>query len=141
MPPVATPPVATLPVITPSAETPPAPATGRRAELAALIAEARKAGFRPRAEELFKQAIEANPDSAEAHSGLALLYLNQGRNVQAKQSAEQALELDEQSDEAWIVLGAAEGAVGRLKAARRAYKRCAALPSGKHVAECKRLVR
>ncbi|HEX5658020.1 MAG TPA: hypothetical protein VFX59_12530, partial [Polyangiales bacterium] len=118
-----------------------APAEAPPADAAALIAEARKLGFKPRAEQLFLQAAEVAPGSSEPHSGLALLYLNQGKNAQAKQRAEQAIALDAKNDEAWIVLGAAEGAVGRNKAAREAYMRCAALPSGKHVAECKRLVR
>jgi DNA-binding response OmpR family regulator len=111
-------------------------------DAAALMAEARKLGFyKSRAEELLLQAAQLAPGSSEPLSGLALLYLNQGKNAQAKQRAEQAIALDAQNDEAWIVLGAAEGAVGRNKAARDAYTRCAALPTGKHVAECKRLVR
>jgi DNA-binding response OmpR family regulator len=123
----------------PPAAAPVAPAPS--SDLAALLVEARKAGYRPRAEELFKQAIASAPGSAEALSGLALVYINQGKNALAKQRAEQALALDAKNDEAWIVLGAAESAVGRNKAARDAYMRCAALPTGKHVAECKRLVR
>ncbi|MET0287154.1 MAG: DUF4388 domain-containing protein [Polyangiales bacterium] len=133
--PVAEAPVAEAPVA--EAPTSAAPSAGA----AQLIVEARKLGFRPRAEELLLQATKVAPTSAEPLSALALLYLNQGKNAQAKQRAEQALALDDKNDEAWIVLGAAEGAVGRAKAARTAYMRCAALPTGKHVAECRRLVR
>ncbi len=112
-----------------------------REEATKLIAEARKLGFRPLAEELLLRAAQLDPSSSEPISALALLYVNLGKNAQAKQRAEQAIALNDKSDEAWIVLGAAEDAVGRGKAARAAYTRCASLPSGKHVAECKRLVR
>jgi DNA-binding response OmpR family regulator len=128
--------------VAPNAEAAPSPPVAApNAQTTQLIAEARKLGFRPRAEELLLQASKLAPSSSEPLSALALLYLNQGKNAQAKQRAEQALALDDKNDEAWIVLGAAEGAVGRAKAARTAYMRCAALPSGKHVAECRRLVR
>lgn len=123
-------------------EAAPAPTAAPNANATELVAEARRLGFyKARAEELFLQAAQLAPGASEPLSGLALLYLNRGKNAQAKQRAEQAIALDPKNDEAWIVLGAAEGAVGRAKAARDAYMRCAALPSGKHVAECKRLVR
>lgn len=105
-----------------------------------LLAEARKLGFRRPAEAPYLSAIAANPRGAEALSGLSMLYLNQGKNAQAKERAEQALALGDRNDEAWIVLGAAESALGKPKAARAAYARCAALPAGKYVAECKRLL-
>lgn len=103
------------------------------------LAEARKLGFRKGAEERYLAAVAANPAGTDALSGLAMLYLNQGKNQDAKQRAEQALAIDPASAEGWIVLGAAESALGRPKEARAAYTRCAALP-GKYASECKRLL-
>ena len=70
-----------------------------------------------------------------------MLYASLGKNEQAKERAAQALALDENIDEAWIVLGAAESALGKPRAARAAYTHCASLPSGEYVAECRRLLR
>ncbi|MDB4990168.1 MAG: response regulator receiver [Myxococcaceae bacterium] len=111
------------------------------ANYAALVADARKLGFRKPAEETYLKAVELNPAGFEAISGLAMLYLNQGKNQQAKERAQQALALNQSNDEAWIVLGAAESALGKERLARDAYVQCAALPTGKYVAECKRLLR
>jgi DNA-binding response OmpR family regulator len=117
------------------------PAAAPAGDYAQLLAEARKLGFRKPAEATYLKAIEANPAAAEAISGLSMLYLNQGKNQQAKERAEQALALTQANDEAWIVLGAAESALGKPRAARDAYTRCAGLPTGKYVAECRRLLR
>jgi DNA-binding response OmpR family regulator len=133
-------PVAEAPAATAPSTLAPKPATGAGG-YDQLLADARKAGYRKPAETAYLQAIELNPSGGEAHSGLAMLYLNQGKNQQAKDHANQALALSENNDEAWIVLGAAESALGKPRAAREAYTRCAALLSGKHVAECKRLLR
>jgi DNA-binding response OmpR family regulator len=136
--PSATAPSATAPsAIAPSAAAP----SAQPGDYAPLLAEARKLGFRKPAEAQYLRAIEANPAGAEAISGLSMLYLNQGKNQQAKERAEQALALNQVNDEAWIVLGAAESALGKPRAAREAYTRCAGLPTGKYVAECKRLLR
>ena len=110
-------------------------------EYAHVLGDARKLGFRKPAEDLYLKAISLNPGGAEAISGLAMLYLNQGKNAQAKQRAEQAIALSQSSDEGWIVLGAAESAMGKERLAREAYAHCAALPAGKYVSECKRLAR
>ncbi|MDB4972359.1 MAG: response regulator receiver [Myxococcaceae bacterium] len=110
-------------------------------DYATLVADARKLGFRKPAEAPYLKAIELNPAGFEAISGLAMLYLNQGKNQQAKQRAEQALAINQSDDESWIVLGAAESALGKERQAREAYAHCAALPAGKYVAECKRLLR
>jgi len=116
-------------------------ATAPAGDYAQLLAEARKLGFRKPAEATYLKAIDANPAAPEAISGLSMLYLNQGKNQQAKERAEQALALSQANDEAWIVLGAAESALGKPRAARDAYTHCAGLPTGKYVAECKRLLR
>lgn len=118
-----------------------APGATPAGDYAQLLAEARKLGFRKPAEATYLKAIGANPAAPEAISGLSMLYLNQGKNQQAKERAEQALALSQANDEAWIVLGAAESALGKPRAARDAYTRCAGLPTGKYVAECKRLLR
>jgi len=110
-------------------------------DYALLLAEARSLGLRKQAELPYLKAIGANPAGAEALSGLSMLYATFGKNVHAKERAEQALALNQNLDEAWIVLGAAESALGKPRAARAAYVRCAGLPSGKYVAECKRLLR
>lgn len=123
----------------PAGAAPATPAPG--GDYAQLLAEARKLGFRKPAEATYLKAIDANPAAPEAISGLSMLYLNQGKNQQAKERAEQALALSQTNDEAWIVLGAAESALGKPRAARDAYTRCAGLPTGKYVAECKRLLR
>jgi DNA-binding response OmpR family regulator len=103
------------------------------------LGEARRLGFRKPAELAYLKVIELNPGGAEALSGLAMLYLNQGKNDQARARAEQAIALSQTNDEAWIVLGAAQSALGKERLARDAYGRCAGLPAGKYVAECRRL--
>lgn len=109
----------------------------------ALIAEARKLGYRRSAEAAYLKALAARPGEPEALSALSMLYLNQGKNTEARERAKQAVDRDAQSAEGWIVLGAAESALGNAQAARTAYQRCAALPSSssKYVLECKRMLR
>ena len=116
-------------------------AVAPRGDYARLLADARRLGLRKAAERPYLKAIEANPAGAEALSGLSMLYASQGRNVLAKARAEQALVLNQNLDEAWIALGAAEDALGKARAARAAYTRCASLPRGKYVAECRLLLR
>jgi Flp pilus assembly protein TadD len=107
-----------------------------------LLGQARKLGFRRDAEAAYLKALAADPKGVEALSGLAMLYLNRGNNLQAKERAEQALALGSNDAEAWIVLGAAQSALGKRTEAREAYARCAALPGGgKYVTECKRMLR
>jgi len=104
------------------------------------LAEARKLGLRKNAEQAFLKALEARPAGAEALSGLAMLYLNQGKNQQARERAQQALAIDAQLTEGWIVLGAAQDALGNRTGARDAYSKCAALPADKYVLECRRML-
>lgn len=112
-----------------------------RASYEALVAEARKLGFRKSAETAFEQALTLQPGGAAALSGLAMVYLNQGKNVQARDRAQEALSADARSSEAWIVLGAAYDALGEPAKAREAYQKCAALNDGKYSSECKRVLR
>jgi len=108
-----------------------------------LLVEARKLGYRRAAEAAYLKALAARPGAPEALSALAMMYLNQGKNAEARERAKQAVTRDAQSAEGWIVLGAAESSLGDQQAARAAYGRCAALPasSGKYVLECKRMLR
>jgi DNA-binding response OmpR family regulator len=130
---------APLQQVAPQAAQPSSPAA--QAAFEAQLASARKMGFGRGAEQAYLKALELRPNSAEALGGLALLYLNQSKNRLAKERAEQTLALDPTSDQGWIVLGAAEDALGHRREAREAYAKCAALPSGKYVGECKRMVR
>lgn len=110
-------------------------------EYTRLVSEARKLGIKRGAEQLYQKALALDPKGAEALSGLAMLYLNQGKTALARARAEQAIASDERNDEAWIVLGAAQSALGKTREARDAYVRCAALTAGKYVPECKRMLR
>jgi hypothetical protein len=140
--PAALPEPAAAPQPAPPAE--PAAAEGD-SEYQALVAAARKQGFKRPAEASYLQALGVNPQGIEALSGLAMLYLNQGKNAQARDRAKQALALAPATAEAWIVLGAALDALGERVAARDAYQKCAALPldgdGARYVGECKRLLR
>jgi Flp pilus assembly protein TadD len=86
-----------------------------------------------------------HPQGVDALSGLAMLYLNQGKNPQARDRARVATELDTSNAEAWIVLGAALDALGARSEARDAYQKCASLPlegdGARYVGECRRLLR
>jgi CheY-like chemotaxis protein len=110
-------------------------------EFEAQLAKARKLGHARGAEAAYLAALKLRPTSSQALSGLALLYLDQSKNEQARERAQQATGADPNNDEGWIVLGAAEDALGRRSQARTAYEKCAALPSGKYVGECRRMVR
>jgi hypothetical protein len=111
-----------------------------RASYEQLLKEARQQGFRKNAEATYQRAITIYPTGSEALSGLAMLYLNQGKNAEARTRAEEAVAADAANSEGWIVLGAALGALGDAAAARTAYTRCAELPNGKYFGECKRML-
>jgi len=106
-----------------------------------LLAQARKQGYRRAAESSYLQALSIQPEGAQALSGLAMLYLNLGKNKDARDRAQAAVKVDPSNSEAWIVLGAALSSLGDSSGANAAYARCAELPSGKYVPECRRLVR
>jgi tetratricopeptide (TPR) repeat protein len=117
-----------------------AAAQASEAYLAALR-EARAAGFRRNAEQSYLQALALDPRGGEALSGLAMFYLNQGKNDAARQRAQDAVTVDPKNSEGWIVLAAALSALGDEAGARKAYQDCAALEEGKYVGECKRMLR
>jgi DNA-binding response OmpR family regulator len=104
------------------------------------LSAARAAGFKRSAEQAYLKALAIAPSGAEALSGLAMYYLNQGKNQKAKERAEEAVKVDRQSSEGWIVLGASLSALGDSAGARKAYQECAAF-EGKYMGECKRMLR
>jgi CheY-like chemotaxis protein len=104
------------------------------------LAAARAAGFKKNAEQFYLRALAIMPGGPEALSGLAMYYLNQGKNQKAKERAEEAVKADPQSSEGWIVLGASLSALGDGAGARRAYQECAQF-EGKYMGECKRMLR
>ena len=121
-----------------------APVPANDAYEAALKA-ARKQGFSKAAEASYREALVANPAGVGAISGLAMLYLNQSKNPQARDKAREAIAIDPNSAEGWIVLGAALEALGDHGGAREAYQKCASLPlegdGARYVGECKRMRR
>jgi DNA-binding response OmpR family regulator len=104
------------------------------------LAAARASGFKRSAEQGYLKALAIVPAGAEALSGLAMYYLNQGKNQKAKERAEEAVKVDARSSEGWIVLGASLSALGDSAGARKAYQECAAI-EGKYTGECKRMLR
>jgi hypothetical protein len=91
--------------------------------------------------EAYQRALQLRPDSSPAMSGLAFTQLNLGDPTSAKSFASRAVADDPTNAEGWIVLGAAEDALGSRDAARDAYRHCAEQGAGNYVAECKRLIR
>jgi tetratricopeptide (TPR) repeat protein len=109
-------------------------------EYTAALKTARGAGFRKAAEQAYLKVLEINPASAEALSGLAMFYLNQGKNDLARDRAQQSVGIDPKNSEGWIVLAASRAALGDMPGARKAYQECAAI-EGKFAGECKRMLR
>lgn len=109
-------------------------------EYLAALKAARGAGVRRSAEQAYLKVLELNPASSEALSGLAMYYLNQGKNASARDRAQQAVQIDAKNSEGWIVLGASLSALGDGQAARKAYHECATI-EGKFAGECKRMLR
>lgn len=132
----------------PSAEPPPeavanAPSAPQREPLPGYLNEletARRLGFRRSAEQAFLRALAIDPQGGDALSGLAMLYLNQGKNEKARERAQQAVAADPQNTEGWIVLGASLSALGEPAEARKAYQECAGR-EGKYAVECRRMLR
>jgi cytochrome c-type biogenesis protein CcmH/NrfG len=106
----------------------------------AALKLARSSGVRKSAEQAYLKVLEINPASAEALSGLAMFYLNQGKNEQARDRAQQSVAIDGKNSEGWIVLGASLSALGDMPGARKAYQECAGI-EGKFAGECKRMLR
>lgn len=111
------------------------------AAYAALVLEARKQGFKRNAEATYLQALTIYAEGSDALSGLAMLYLNQGKNAAARDRARESVQADTRNAEGWIVLGAALGTLGDGAGARNAYSQCAAIEDPKYSAECRRMLR
>jgi len=109
-------------------------------EYAAALKAARSSGMRKSAEQAYLKVLELNPASSDALSGLAMFYLNQGKNENARDRAQQSVGIDARNSEGWIVLGASLSALGDTPGARRAYQECATI-EGKFAGECKRMLR
>src|SRR5262249_31300497 len=122
----------------------PAPEAVHDPEIVTLLASAKALsdrGQRKAALAAYQQVIAKDPNSAEALSKMAFIYLDTRDNEHAKAFAARAVEVDPQSSEGWIVLGAANEGLGDRVAARTAYRTCAALTTGPYALECRRLGR
>lgn len=144
--PAAQAPVAQAPTPELSLAEPPQPAPADAApvptpEYVEALSEARAAGFKRSAEQSYLKAIEIDPRGSDALGGLAMFYLNQGKNEAARGRAAEAVAADPNNSEGWIVLAASLSALGDEAGARKAYQECAALAEGKYVGECKRMLR
>jgi CheY-like chemotaxis protein len=112
-----------------------------RASYEQLMEQARKRGFKRTAEPAYLQALAIRPNASEALSGLSMLYLNLGKNTQARDRAREAVAADAKNAEGWIVLGAVESTLGNSSAAREAYTKCADTGDAKYATECRRMLR
>ncbi|MDH5670839.1 MAG: DUF4388 domain-containing protein [Myxococcales bacterium] len=100
-----------------------------------------RAGKRKQALALYEQLAAREPDSSLAIGRLGFAYLNRGQNKPAIEKARRAIALDDSNSEAWIVLGAAQHALGQRAEARQAYLSCVKLGKGEYVVECRRMLR
>ncbi len=100
-----------------------------------------QSGQRTDALDAYERALALRPDSAQALAHIAYLHLNTGATALAKQFAVRAVISDPTSSEGWIVLGAAQAALGDRVAAQTSYRKCAALGVGAYVRECEQLLR
>ncbi len=93
------------------------------------------------AEAAYRQAIESNPQGAEALADLSLMLLEVNRLREAGELAERSINIDPTNSKGWVVLGAALQYEGKNAAAMDAYRKCAQLGTGEYVIECKRMAR
>ncbi len=95
----------------PSPRVPPSPALKQRLRTLFLAAEGHaNAGRSPEAMALFKEIVQLDPHSSQAHHALGMLWLRCGRPAEAVASLQRALELRPGSDPAL------RGLVDRLQA-------------------------
>src|SRR5262249_12120657 len=123
---------------------PPATTTASDPQTSELLASANALydrGQRRAALAAYQQVIARAPNTAEALSKIAFIYLDTRDNEHARSYAARAVEVDPKSSEGWIVLGAANEGLGDRVAARTAYRTCAALGTGPYALECRRLGR
>lgn len=86
-------------------------------------------GLGHQAREVFLDALETTPDSAEAHAGLAYTFHFDGQLRRARAALRRALDLDPDMVEARVFLGHLLYDAGRWEAALEAYR---AVPAGAH---------
>ncbi len=96
---------------------------------------------RRQAMEAYRNAIEANPNGAEALANLAFMLLNRSQNREALELAERATTVDPTNSKAWITLGAARQATGNAAGGREAYQQCVDQGQGRYVRDCRAMLR
>ncbi len=104
---------------------------------ASVLEEAQGARGR-RQLELYRRAIELNPNGAEALTAVAFRQLNRGRYEEARDLSRRATASDPTISKAWVTLGAASEALRDRTAAHQAYSSCEEQATGRLVAECRR---
>jgi len=89
-----------------------------------------------------RSAFALAPTSADVAVALARSELERGRSRQSLSWAKKALSLDATQAEAYVLLGGAEQALGRMSAARVAYRRYLQLsPQGRYAADLRAILR
>jgi Flp pilus assembly protein TadD len=85
------------------------------AELFALARQHHLAGRLSQAEQLYRQALQLNPNFVEAHNNLGTTLFSQGKVEEAVARLQEVLRLRPDSAEANINLGSALEQLGRLE--------------------------
>jgi arylsulfatase A-like enzyme len=98
---------------------------------ALVLAQALLELDRPEAAALrFSAVLEEDPDNVEAHLGLGLIALREGRSDEARAELERGVELDPALPEAWNGLGVIHAQRGDLNEAERLWRRAVELDPG-----------
>jgi CheY-like chemotaxis protein len=121
--PVAPPPVAAAPAPTKAIETP-APPAGDPNKAAALVTQgddALRAEKFLEARKRYADAIQADANSAAAHSGIAMAYVELGKDGAAKSEARTAIKLDPGQARAHLALAIVAYNAGDTAGAKKAY--------------------
>jgi CheY-like chemotaxis protein len=93
------------------------------------------------ADKQFRSVIEAQPNNATAHSGLALVLYSMERDAQAAAAARKALSLEASSARAHLVLGLVASNKLDIVAAKKSYQRYLELePKGEYASEVRRFM-
>jgi superkiller protein 3 len=93
-------------------------------------AEAKKEFFR-KSEEAYQRALAVKPDSWELYGNMAVVFIKQGRFLEAIEQADRSIALKSDYADAWYLRGYALMELGRLDEALVAYERAAAsIPPG-----------
>jgi hypothetical protein len=141
--PVEAAPVEAAPVAAEATPAPEAAPAAASASYEALIEQATRGRSAQRIE-LYQQAIAVNPSGSEALSQLSFLLLNRGRGTDvemARDHARRATEVDATNALAWLVLGASLDSLRDRAGARAAYQQCVEHGTGRHVGECRAMLR